>query len=105
MPRRGGLATSIAAPHEYKSDVCPIFAKTCDTMASDIEDKPSPKLEEFQDAKDRPYGNLKLDEHGLPLAPQPSDHKDDPLVSSPVLDSSFLLFEIIYRMISGFERC
>jgi hypothetical protein len=23
---------------------------------------------------------LKLDEHGLPLVPQPSDHKDDPLV-------------------------
>jgi hypothetical protein len=26
--------------------------------------------------------DLKLDEHGLPLVPQPSDHKDDPLVSS-----------------------
>jgi hypothetical protein len=25
--------------------------------------------------------DLKLDEHGLPLVPQPSDHKDDPLVS------------------------
>ena len=24
---------------------------------------------------------LKLDDHGLPLVPQPSDHKDDPLVS------------------------
>lgn len=24
---------------------------------------------------------LKLDKHGLPLVPQPSDHKDDPLVS------------------------
>lgn len=24
-------------------------------------------------------GNLKLDKHGLPLVPQPSDHKDDPL--------------------------
>jgi hypothetical protein len=23
---------------------------------------------------------LKLDAHGLPLVPQPSDHKDDPLV-------------------------
>ncbi len=23
---------------------------------------------------------LKLDSHGLPLVPQPSDHKDDPLV-------------------------
>jgi hypothetical protein len=25
--------------------------------------------------------NLKLDRHGLPLVPQPTDHKDDPLVS------------------------
>lgn len=25
---------------------------------------------------------LKLDKHGLPLVPQPSDHKDDPLVST-----------------------
>jgi hypothetical protein len=24
--------------------------------------------------------NLKLDKHGLPLVPQPTDHKDDPLV-------------------------
>jgi len=24
---------------------------------------------------------VKLDKHGLPLTPQPSDHKDDPLVS------------------------
>ncbi len=29
------------------------------------------------DAKARP---LKLDKSGLPLVPQPSDHKDDPLV-------------------------
>ena len=26
---------------------------------------------------------LKLDQHGLPLVPQPSRFKDDPLVSSP----------------------
>lgn len=26
---------------------------------------------------------LKVDKHGLPLIPQPSDHKDDPLVSVP----------------------
>jgi hypothetical protein len=25
-------------------------------------------------------GDLKLDKHGLPLVPQPSDRKDDPLV-------------------------
>lgn len=33
-------------------------------------------LEHF-DAKTSP---LKLDKSGLPLVPQPSDHKDDPLV-------------------------
>lgn len=27
------------------------------------------------------YPGLKLDERGLPLVPQPSDHKDDPLVN------------------------
>ena len=26
---------------------------------------------------------LKLDKHGLPMVPQPSDHEDDPLVSIP----------------------
>lgn len=30
-------------------------------------------------AKTRP---LKLDKNGLPMVPQPSDHKDDPLVRS-----------------------
>jgi hypothetical protein len=27
-------------------------------------------------------GNLRLDKHGLPLIPQPTQHKDDPLVSA-----------------------
>jgi hypothetical protein len=27
--------------------------------------------------------NLKLDKHGLPLVPQPTSHKDDPLVCCP----------------------
>ena len=27
---------------------------------------------------------LKLDKHGLPMVPQPSDHEDDPLVSIPI---------------------
>jgi len=27
--------------------------------------------------------DLKLDKHGLPLVPQPTAHKDDPLVSQP----------------------
>jgi hypothetical protein len=32
--------------------------------------------------RENAYPGLKLDERGLPLVPQPSDHKDDPLVSS-----------------------
>ncbi len=31
---------------------------------------------------ENPNRNLKLDKHGLPMVPQPSDHKDDPLVST-----------------------
>jgi hypothetical protein len=34
--------------------------------------------------------DLKLDEHGLPLVPQPSDHKDDPLVYHPIILSPSL---------------
>ena len=41
---------------------------------------------EFAEDKPRP---LKLDKHGLPLVPQPTDHPDDPLVMS--LD--FLLWD------------
>ena len=32
--------------------------------------------------KEQGGAQLKLDKHGLPLVPQPSDHKDDPLVYS-----------------------
>lgn len=32
------------------------------------------------DQKAPVQSNLKLDAHGLPLVPQPSNHKDDPLV-------------------------
>jgi hypothetical protein len=35
---------------------------------------------EAMDEKRIPTSNLKLDADGLPLEPQPSDHKDDPLV-------------------------
>jgi len=38
------------------------------------------EIEELGMKSDNPYGNLKLDARGLPLVPQPSDHKDDPLV-------------------------
>jgi hypothetical protein len=33
--------------------------------------------------------NLKLDKHGLPLNPQPSDRKDDPLVCRCISVASF----------------
>jgi hypothetical protein len=36
------------------------------------------------------HPDLKLDEHGLPLVPQPSDHKDDPLVYYTNTRSSFV---------------
>lgn len=42
--------------------------------AVEIDDVVEPK-------KDDAYPGLQLDERGLPLIPQPSDHKDDPLVS------------------------
>lgn len=29
--------------------------------------------------------DIKLDKHGLPLLPQPSNHEDDPLVSSDAI--------------------
>lgn len=34
-----------------------------------------------QEHKEDGILNLKLDKRGLPLVPQPTDHKDDPLVS------------------------
>ena len=45
---------------------------------------------------------LQLDKHGLPLVPQPSDHKDDPLVSisSEVIVpySTYITFVILSRL-------
>jgi len=38
---------------------------------------------------------LKLDKHGLPLVPQPSDHKDDPLVSISV--------DLIYALLTYYQ--
>ena len=45
----------------------------------------SPQVEDGATASDtskNPYPNLKLGADGLPLVPQPTDHKDDPLVST-----------------------
>lgn len=36
---------------------------------------------DINENRNTPTPALKLDKHGLPLVPQPSDHKDDPLVS------------------------
>lgn len=45
---------------------------------------------EVSDTLKDPVSNLKLDAHGLPLEPQPSDCKDDPLVrKNPMFDSMF----------------
>jgi hypothetical protein len=38
-------------------------------------------LKDPQKANGGDSGNLRLDKHGLPLVPQPTEHKDDPLVS------------------------
>jgi len=44
---------------------------------------------------ENPYGNLKLDARGLPLVPQPSDHKDDPLVRGLQARKPFLGINIV----------
>ena len=40
---------------------------------------------ELENIKDPDASRLKLDSHGVPLVPQPSDHPDDPLVGSRLL--------------------
>lgn len=47
--------------------------------AAHVEESASPFETSSKDSKE-PVSDLKLDKHGLPLVPQPSDHKDDPLV-------------------------
>ncbi|PON26135.1 hypothetical protein TGAM01_v205079 [Trichoderma gamsii] len=46
--------------------------------AAHVEESASPFETSSKDSKE-PVSDLKLDKHGLPLVPQPSDHKDDPL--------------------------
>lgn len=38
-------------------------------------------LNDSQNINGEATRNLRLDKHGLPLVPQPTQHKDDPLVS------------------------
>lgn len=47
--------------------------------AAHVEESASPFETSSKDSKE-PVSDLKLDAHGLPLVPQPSNHKDDPLV-------------------------
>lgn len=47
--------------------------------AAHVEESASPFETSSKDSKE-PVSDLKLDKQGLPLVPQPSDHKDDPLV-------------------------
>jgi hypothetical protein len=54
------------------------------SSSSHVEKQPIEEMEEMG----VPTSNLKLDSNGLPLVPQPSDHKDDPLVRS-----SFRIFQ------------
>ena len=59
-----------------------------------MDPKPSPPAHderaESPDVKPEPQ-NLKLDKHGYPLSPQPSDNKDDPLVHCPPRKASLHL--------------
>jgi len=41
-------------------------------------------LNDSQELAGDASSNLRLDKHGLPLVPQPTEHKDDPLVSLPL---------------------
>lgn len=51
---------------------------------------------EVDDVKDPERSNLKLDARGVPLVPQPSDHKDDPLVRP---------YNVDYRRIDESKIC
>lgn len=46
-----------------------------------MEKKPNVDSVSDLEKSDDATGALKVDPHGLPLVPQPSDFKDDPLVS------------------------
>jgi len=49
-------------------------------MASEDQKDISAVLQEEDEIKDPEAVRLKLDARGVPLVPQPTDHKDDPLV-------------------------
>jgi hypothetical protein len=51
------------------------FKRTAPSAAHVEESPPG-----FEPDGKEPVSDLKLDASGLPLVPQPSDHKDDPLV-------------------------
>lgn len=43
------------------------------------------ELDQHHEVGEESLADVKLDKHGLPLVPQPSDHKDDPLVCPELL--------------------
>jgi hypothetical protein len=55
------------------------------TMTQNNSKNISEVLRGVDEAKDPDVSILKLDARGVPLVPQPSDHKDDPLVYTLVL--------------------
>jgi len=46
-----------------------------------MEKNDSHVVEDIEEPSKHAEHDLKLDKHGLPLLPQPTDNKDDPLVS------------------------
>lgn len=57
-------------------DMAPRSTEKDISSTSHIEEQPIETMGEMK----VPMSDLKLDSNGLPLVPQPSDHKDDPLV-------------------------
>ncbi|KAK7966241.1 uncharacterized protein PG986_000518 [Apiospora aurea] len=69
------------------------------TLAKSDREAPAPTETEL--VEDRPFdGPLKLDKHGLPLVPQPSDSKDDPL-NWPALVKHGILLQVSLLTLMG----
>ena len=55
--------------------------------SKDAQNDPELDLKNAQRPNEDELHNLRTDKHGLPLVPQPTQHKDDPLVSFVALTS------------------
>lgn len=77
------------SPHSLATSLITFYPSLLLIMASsahEIEDGQQVLIHEkgavdIDENGNSPTPVLKLDGHGLPLVPQPSEHKDDPLVS------------------------